>query len=190
MDLFETILTRRTIKDFKPDPVPQAVLERALDAGRWAQNHRLTQPWRFVVAGSQTKAALARLAATLQVETLPAGTSTEITERIATGAEAKILSKPLLVAVATALEGDAVQRREDYAAVCCALQNIQLAAWAQGLGMQWSTGPLSHDPRSYALWNLNPQHEEIAAILYVGYPAVEPATRARKPLSEVLRYLA
>lgn len=42
MELFDAILNRRTIKDFKPDPVLDAVLERVLTAGLWAQNHRMT----------------------------------------------------------------------------------------------------------------------------------------------------
>ena len=41
-------------------------------------------------------------------------------------------------------EGDEQRRREDYAAVCCAAQNVQLAAWAAGIGTKWSTSPVSY----------------------------------------------
>ena len=47
MDVIEAIRTRRTVKAFRPDPVPREQLERILGAARWAPNHRLTQPWRF-----------------------------------------------------------------------------------------------------------------------------------------------
>lgn len=164
MELYETILARRTIKDFKTVPVPGDVLEHALTAGLWAQNHRMTEPWRFVVLGPQTHAALAN-------------------------GDAKLLSKPRIVAVAYRLSADAQQRREDYAAVCCAIQNIQLAAWAEGLGMQWSTGRVSQMPQTYELLGINSAEEEIAGLLYFGYPAVVPAATPRKPLSELMRKL-
>lgn len=74
MQLFDAILTRRTIKDFKPEPVPDAVLERALSAGLWAQNHRMTQPWRFVVLGPETHRALAEAGTEAQLQSMRADT--------------------------------------------------------------------------------------------------------------------
>ena len=59
MELFAAILQRRTIKDFLPGAVPAEVLERTLTAGLWAQNHRLTEPWRFTILGPETHARLA-----------------------------------------------------------------------------------------------------------------------------------
>jgi len=168
VELFEAIFNRRTIKDFKPEPVPNETLERALTAGTWAQNHRLTQPWRFTILGPKTHQALA----------------------IASGdARQKMLSKPLIVAVTYRLSADQQQRVEDYAATCCAIQNIQLAAWGEGLGMQWSTSKLTRSPEVYELLSLTRDEEEIVALLYFGYPAAVPTPHARKPLEEVMRRL-
>ena len=160
MELYETILNRRTIKDFKPDAVPDDVLDRALTAGLWAQNHKMTEPWRFFVLGSQTHQALAAI-------------------------DAKLATKPTIVAITCRLSGDAEQRREDYAAVCCAIQNIQLAAWAEGLGMQWSTGRTSKLAETRAVLGINPDEEELVGLLYFGYAASIPRAQARKPLAEV-----
>ena len=189
MDLFDAILTRRTIKDFRPDPVPDATLERALTAGLWAQNHRLTQPWRFAVLGPDTQRALAEAGAAAQLQALPP-TADEVTRaRVRAGALHKLMSKPQIVVVTCVLNGDVFQRREDYAAVCCAIQNIHLAAWAEGLGMQWSTGKQTQQPQTYDLLGIDPAAEEIAGFLYFGYPALIPPPPPRKALAEVMRRL-
>ena len=49
MDVFESIRRRRTIRDFKPDPVPDDVVHRILQAARWAPSSSNTQPWHFIV---------------------------------------------------------------------------------------------------------------------------------------------
>lgn len=189
MELFDAILSRRTIKDFKPDPVPDAVLERALTAGLWAQNHRLTQPWRFVVLGPQTHRALAEAGADAQLQSLPADPDAATRAKLRAGAVQKLMSKPRIVVASALLSSDALQRREDYAATCCAIQNIQLAAWAEGVGMQWSTGKQTQQPQTYALLTIDPAVEEIVGFLYFGYAALVPAPAPRKPLAAVMRRL-
>ncbi len=165
MEINEAILRRRTIKDFKPDAVPTDVIDRALTAGTWAQNHKQTEPWRFSVLGSETHRALAAL-------------------------DGKLATKPCIVAVTCLRSEDAFQQREDYAAVCCAIQNIQLAAWAEGVGMQWSTGRTSQLPEILGLLGIDPSAEEMVGLLYFGYPASVPKAQTRKPLAEVMRRLA
>ena len=161
MDLHEAILGRRTIKDFKPDPVPDEMLERALTAGLWAQNHKLTQPWRFTILGPETQRALAE----------------------ETG-EKKILSKPAIVAVGCLVSDDEHEQWEDDGAVACAIQNIQLAAWAEGLGMQWSTGKVARAKATYKLLGIRPKEEKIAGLLFFGFPARVPEAQPRKPLAK------
>jgi nitroreductase len=189
VELYDAIRNRRTIKDFRPDPVPDAVLERALSAGLWAQNHRLTQPWRFVVLGPETQRALAEAGADAQLQSLPADIDAATRAKVQAGAVQKLMSKPRIVAASSLLSSDALQRREDYAATCCAIQNIQLAAWAEGLGMQWSTNKQTQQPQTYELLAIDPAAEEIVGFLYFGYPAVVPAPAQRKPLAEVMRRL-
>jgi len=165
MNVNDAILTRRTIKEFKPQPVPTDLLDRALTAGTLVQNHRMTEPWRFYILGPQTHAALAAI-------------------------DGKLATKPAIVAVTCALQGDAFQRKEDYAAVACAVQNIQLAAWAEGVGMQWSTGRTAMAPETAQLLGIDAQVEEMVGLLFFGYPSVVPPSAQRKPLAEVARRLA
>ena len=189
MDLSDAILARRTIKEFRPDPVPDGALERALNAGLWAQNHRMTEPWRFTLLGPETQRALAEAGAAAQLQSLPPTADEGVRAKVRAGALQKLMSKPRIVVVTCLLTGDAFQRREDYAAVCCAIQNIHLAAWAEGLGMQWHTGKQTQQPQTYDLLGIDPAGEEIVGFLYFGYPALVPPPPMRKPLAEVLRRL-
>lgn len=190
MDVLEAILQRRTIKDFRPDAVTDEIIERVLAAGVWAQNHRLTEPWRFTILGPQTHRALAEIYGEVQVRALLENCTQEQRENVRAKGERKLLSKPRIVAVGSTLAADAEQRREDYAAVCCAIQNIQLAAWNNGLGMQWSTGKVIAQPETYRLLGIEAEAEEIVGLLYFGFPAAVPAARPRKSLNEVARHLS
>ena len=189
MELFEAISDRRTIKHFKSDPVPPEVLERALAAGLWAQNHKLTEPWRFTVLGPATHRRLAESFSQEQAARAGSETDTARVAQVRSDAIGKILSKPCVVAVGQQLAGNAAQRREDYAAIACAIQNIQLAAWAGGVGMQWSSGKIIELPQTYAVLGIDPEAEEIVALLFFGYPASVPAAQPRRPLADVSRRL-
>jgi nitroreductase len=49
MELLEAIRTRRAIRRFKPEPVPPELIEKMLEAARWAPSSANTQPWEFIV---------------------------------------------------------------------------------------------------------------------------------------------
>jgi nitroreductase len=49
MEVYECIRTRRTIREFKPDPVPEEVVYKILQAARWAPSSSNSQPWHFIV---------------------------------------------------------------------------------------------------------------------------------------------
>ncbi|MGQ9552624.1 MAG: nitroreductase family protein [Anaerolineae bacterium] len=65
MELYEVIRTRRSIRKYRPDPIPQAVLERILDAARiapWGTASRVGQPVRLIVVrDAETRAKLVPL---------------------------------------------------------------------------------------------------------------------------------
>lgn len=54
MDIAEAIRTRKSTRAFLPRPVPRGVMERILDAARWAPSWANTQPWEFLVVGGET----------------------------------------------------------------------------------------------------------------------------------------
>ena len=194
LSVMEAIQSRRTIFKFKPDPVPKTVLEDILYAGIWAPNHHLTEPWRFTVLGEKVKLTLADRYSEIQVEKVTSkpeaakaateDTLAEIKER---GFQ-KFMSKPTIVAVSCIKEGSPQRQLEDYASACCAMLNIQLAGWEQGIGMQWSTGAITIEKETYNLLGIDAESEYIIGFYYMGYPEEIP-TPKRKPLHDVLRWV-
>lgn len=63
MEVIEAIRNRRSIRSFKPDPVPRKILEELLDACRWAPSGGNVQPWHFAMLGGE---ALVRVTARLE----------------------------------------------------------------------------------------------------------------------------
>jgi nitroreductase len=64
MDVYDCIRTRRTVREFKPDPVPGEIVHKILPAGRWAPSSSNTQPWHFVVIKNRdTIAAMGKIVA-------------------------------------------------------------------------------------------------------------------------------
>ena len=49
MDVYDAVLSRLTVRDYKPDPVPDELVHRLLEAGRLAPSSQNWQPWHFVV---------------------------------------------------------------------------------------------------------------------------------------------
>lgn len=181
------IRERRTVYDFKPDPVPRPVLEQALEAAVWAPNHGLTEPWRFHVPGMKTRAVLAQIYARLRADKR-CEPDTDAWRQTYEKALQRFLAVPGMVLVGQQLAEDPLQREEDAAAVACAIQNFQLAMWAQEVGVQWSTGPVIRAVETYELLGIEPKKEKLVALLYYGYPACVGRSR-RSDWREKTRWL-
>lgn len=170
--------TRRTIHLFKPEKPPHDIVLEALRLARWAPNHRLTEPWRFYLLGDETAEAIARRNAELVAAQRGANAGQKKLERWR--------AMPGWLAVTAQRSDDAQREREDYAATCCAVQNFQLYLWSHGIGVKWTTGDVTRDPRFAELVGFDPEAERLVGLLWYGYPAEVPQTQ-RKPLGEVLR---
>jgi nitroreductase len=177
------IENRRTIHEFQPDPIAEQTLWRILDTARWAPNHRLTEPWRFTIIGMQSREAMADALAR-QISR-----DGDALENARVEARRKVISSPILLAVTCRMEGSAAQKAEDLAAVCAAVQNIQLAAWGQGIGSHWNTGRVTRLPETEALLGLSSRGEELVGFLYLGYPARIPEPPKRRPIDDFVRRL-
>ena len=53
MDVYEAVRSRLTVREFKPDPVPDEVVQKMLRAVQWAPSSRNRQPWHLVVVRDQ-----------------------------------------------------------------------------------------------------------------------------------------
>src|SRR5512137_1132041 len=64
MELADVIRARRSVRRFKPDPVPREVLEKILELAQWAPSAMNRQDWRFLVIAGEKKEALLKITAT------------------------------------------------------------------------------------------------------------------------------
>lgn len=163
-------------------------LEPLLEAGHWAPNHHLTQPWRFLVLGQQTQAQLAEVyahaRALKQMKTREGGD--ELFAQFKARAVERFMAMPVVVMVACQVVADPLQAEEDYAACCCAVQNLLLAAADAGLGAQWSTHPMIADAQVVRQLGLDSDGWRLVAMVYVGWPKMIPPPPPRRLLQEVV----
>jgi nitroreductase len=175
--LAAVIRGRRTIHLFDPEPPPSEKLLTAIDLARWAPNHRLTEPWRFYLLGRATADALAHLNAEIVAE-----------ERGPKAAQAKLdrwRTMPGWLLVTSRRAEDPFVTEENYAACCCAVQNLQLYLWSEGIGMKWGTGAVTRHPRFFDLLGVDPDREKVVGLFWYGYPAEIPRAQ-RKTLEEIV----
>ena len=55
MEFYEAVMTRRSVRSYKPDPVPEDALNRILEAVRMAPSGSNRQPWKFIVVTDSEK---------------------------------------------------------------------------------------------------------------------------------------
>ncbi len=61
MDAIECITDRRSIRRFKPDPVPPEVLTEIIETAKWSPSYKNSQPWEVVILSGEKKQALSRM---------------------------------------------------------------------------------------------------------------------------------
>jgi nitroreductase len=168
----ELIRGRRTINLFEPEPVAASVLRDAIELARWAPNHRLTEPWRFYALGLRSTAA----AIDCWV-----GFEAEIKGEASAAARRKRLEAvPGHFIVTSAKHEDELIELENYAATCCAAQNLALYLWQRGVGVKWTTGAITREQRFYDVLGIDAGRERIAGYFWYGRPKVVGEQRRRE----------
>ncbi|HWI60648.1 MAG TPA: nitroreductase [Symbiobacteriaceae bacterium] len=182
MQLDEAIRSRRTVRQFRPDPVDPALVAELIELATWAPNHRMAEPWHFYVAMGAAKEPLCAIHRELVLEEAP------LQAERAEARYRKLLAIPVFLVVT--VQGDENPKRdlENYAAVCCAIQNLSLAAHARGLGTVWRTGNVIRDRRTRQWLGLGAT-ERIVGLVQLGYPAVCPLPPARTPAQAKATFL-
>ena len=158
MDVFEAIKTRRSIRKYRREPIPDEKLESIFEAARLAPSAGNRQPWRFVVVqDADRKKALAEAA----------NNQTFLRD----------------AAAIVAAVGDPAVSAEWYEKdVMIALEHMVLAATALGCGTCW-IGAFDENAVKHLL--KVPAKMKIVALLPIGIPDETPAPRPRKKFSEI-----
>jgi nitroreductase len=197
---------RRSIRRFKPDPIPDEYVTKILEAARWAMSGANGQPWEFIVVKDEaTKKKIGEIYVDYwkKVYTLEKMRIEDFRHPMFTGPPAGtpgFVDAPVLIVVcgdprtylATVLiahfyagEGgpDATYLKN----MANATMIIHLAAAALGLGSQWLSFDRSWERPIKELLDV-PDELEIHTIVPIGYPAYKPPGPYRRQLKEIVHY--
>jgi nitroreductase len=180
----ETLLSRRTINEFEP-VLPnhwEMCLDEAVEAATYAPNHKRTEPWRFHLLGTN---AIQRVCE-LNAELVTSKKGPEAGEKKLK----RWLAMPGWLVVTQVMdeqsENDANDptsvAREDYAACCCAVQNLCLSLHADGIGTKWTAGPVNFDDRFAEAAGLS-ENEVVVGTIWFGKPSGKPPLPPKKRMS-------
>jgi nitroreductase len=196
-DLFEIVQTTRAMRRLKPDPVPDELIRRILEAGVCAANGGNTQRWRFLVIkdakikkqvqGYYKKAFDEVVGPRYLSSAPPPGVSRERYTRQHAAVEyltGHFHEAPVWI-VACLDEGTATPTRSSGASIYPAVQNMLLAARALGLGSTLTTRHLLHEKDAEAALGLPPGVHSYA-ILPIGYPMGRFGPVGRGPLADIV----
>ncbi len=153
---YEMIAARRTIRRFKPDPVPRELLERLVDAGRLAPSAANLQPLEFIVVDGAGPGA----------EVFPC---LKWAAYIAPAGDPKPGEEP--AAYVVTLANTEIREKMFEYDVGAAMENMILTALEEGVGSCWM---LSIDRDKLQAILGVPEHYRIDSVLALGYPAEDP----------------
>lgn len=163
MEVSEAIRIRRSTRSYDSTPVPNDVLHRILESGRIAPSTSNLQPWHFIVVTDEDKRRV-----------------------LSRGRWAGFLTESPVVIVGCA--DTRRSRKWPIVDVSIAMQQMVLAATAEGLGTCWIG---SFSEKSVKSLLKVPEHSRVVAMLAIGYPRDRetalkpPATRKRKTLGRI-----
>ncbi|MEM2739803.1 MAG: nitroreductase family protein [Candidatus Bathyarchaeia archaeon] len=167
MDVFQAVTGRRSVRAFKPDPIPEEILGKILEAAQWAPSAGNMQARDFILVVDQdTRVKLAE----------------------ASWGQYFIAEAPVVVVVCANLDRSARRYGERgrtlYAILdaAAAVENLLLAAYALGLGTCW-IGAFDDDKVKRIL--SLPDHVKPIAIIPVGYPGRQPRPTPRIPIDRI-----
>ncbi len=178
------IRERRTIRLFNGKPLLKETIVGLLEAAVWAPVHSRKEPWRFILFMDEGRRQFAdAVLHTFSKE------ERERWERKLLIDYCELMQAHLLVVI----EADPRQREwEDAVGAGAALiQNLQLLAWEQDIGVVWKTNAYNFDPDFCRLTGVKPG-ERIIGTLHLGYFDQDklPKPRPRTPVSELLTFIS
>ncbi len=168
MEILEAIRLRRSIRKYRPNPIPEEKLKEILSAARMAPSGVNSQPWKFIIVTDEdTKRKLIQ----------------------ACNGQKFVAEAPVVI-VACGFPDDAYGTIGGYMNgyvmdVTIALDHLILAATSAGLGTCW-IGSFKEEKVKEILGI--PPDVRVVALTPVGYPDETPAKRSRKDLAELVSY--
>ena len=199
--IYKVIAERRDMRHFLPTPIAPELLTKLLQAAHHAPSVGLMQPWRFIrISDTDLRKMIHVQVNEERIKTAQAIGEYETTARMAEFMRLKVegildCGEVLVATLCDHREKHIFGRRTlpemDMASVSCAIQNLWLAARAEGIGMGWVS---LFDPAKLSQLLNIPDGAKPIAILCLGYVnsfykepmLVEEGWAKEKPLAEML----
>jgi 5,6-dimethylbenzimidazole synthase len=200
--VFRAIFERRDVRQFNSKPIPNESLEKILLAGHHAPSVGFMQPWNFILVTSEEIKERLAWAADKERRALAIHYEGERANQFLSLKIEGIRQAPLTICITCdpTRGGSHVLGRNsipetDILSTACAIQNMWLASYAEGLAMGWVSFYKKNDVRD--ILNI-PPHIEPVALLSIGYtdqyptvPILETANwEKRRSLNELIFYEA
>ncbi len=160
MSIIEIINSRRNIKNFKSDPISMEQLNKWLQAGTMAPNHKMTEPWEVYLVGPKTRAELNH--------------------------KTNFFNAPVVLAVLSKHGATKIETEENALATACFVQNFNLAAWEEGVGTFWSS--MGNAQKNREILGVSNEYDVIG-VFGVGYPEEINSPKERTPIQEKIKSL-
>jgi nitroreductase len=168
LDFYDAVRARLSVRAYQPDPIPDDVLARILEAGRLAPSAKNYQPWKFIVVKD------------------PAVRTALVT---ACRGQAFVGAAPVVICACAVVEqawkGMGGYWSAEAVDVTIALEHMMLAAAAEGLGTCWIGAFIEADVKQVLAI---PEGVKPIALTPLGFPARPVSPRPRKPLSDIICY--
>lgn len=185
INVIEAIRTRRSVKQYRDDPIDPETIQSLLELAVLAPNHRMTEPCRFIVMGPEARRAYGTVKGDRRAVVVEDPKAAEAVRRKTVDT---LEALPAMVAFVQRLAKDPEVREEDFATVYMGIQNFLLGAMALAIGTHVKTGAVLEDPRTREALGIA-DHERLVALVQLGAPAIVPDPKPRQGAVERTRWL-
>jgi nitroreductase len=160
----DLLISRRTVDNFDDSPVDIDVLRRAVQCAIAAPNRSGSEPWRFIKLGKETVEKL--------VELVDKKNDLNMEEnRNADNVMSLWREIPGWVVVTTRITpDDPLVELEDFQSTSCAVQNLMLSMWSEGVGSKWTSGPVQRTKEFANICGVDLEKEKVAGVIWYGFP--------------------
>lgn len=184
---FDVVTRQRACRALRPDPVPEAWIEKILEAGTHAPSAQNTQPWHFVVVQDRAVARAISDGAREAWETFARAAVDEpdspMVQEVDRWAMGGLGDAPVIIVLCG--DTNRLPREQMGSSIYPAAQNILLAANALGLGSLMSSLPIFAPERALHRVLELPDHIVPLAVLPIGFPERKLGRPRRRPVGEV-----
>ncbi len=158
----ETILNRRSVREYTDETISEKDINTILDCARWAPSGLNNQPWKFIVI--QDENTITKLAQCTHYSTI-------------------VLGSKVLIAVYLD-NAEMYHHDKDVMAIGASIQNMLLACVELGLGSVWLGEILKQADKVSSILEV-PESYELMAVIAIGKPVEKERTSSRKSISEL-----